>query len=313
FFIASLIGKRDYKVSPQRPLNIRFYITRKENFPSLAFAFIWGFFFINTYYSSILILESAQLLGSLNIFAISLFLSILIFVFPSGIIADTLGRRFTILLGIAIQAFAFMLLSFTAQDAFVLLYVFPIFLGIGFSMALVYGQMVFIELSENVNVRDNTTLLVSFAVPGMVLGILLTELVKPYILNEPAILTVILLFICVAATIIIFQLKETLPSKSEIFIKPESINEEDLTLYKERKICLVCKGKASGFNVFVCPECGVLYCLKCAKALSDLENMCWVCNGSLDDTKPMKPIEDEEKEGKEDKGKMQIKPKKIES
>ncbi len=52
---------------------------------------------------------------------------------------------------------------------------------------------------------------------------------------------------------------------------------------------IVIKGNASGFNIFVCSECGVLYCLKCAKALNTLENLCWVCDTPFDKTKPFKP------------------------
>ncbi len=73
-----------------------------------------------------------------------------------------------------------------------------------------------------------------------------------------------------------------------------------LTLYKERKICLVCKGNAIGFEVYVCTECGVLYCLKCAKALSTLENICWSCNAPIDPTEPVKQLEPEKEEIKAD-------------
>jgi len=57
---------------------------------------------------------------------------------------------------------------------------------------------------------------------------------------------------------------------------------------------LVCKGKASGFNIYLCPNCDSLYCNKCAEALSELENACWVCNGPIDDSKPVKIMKSEE-------------------
>jgi len=70
-------------------------------------------------------------------------------------------------------------------------------------------------------------------------------------------------------------------------MRPENISEEDVVFHKERKICLVCKGTAEGFT-FICPACGALYCQKCAQALTNLENVCWVCYGPIDPTKPVK-------------------------
>jgi hypothetical protein len=44
-------------------------------------------------------------------------------------------------------------------------------------------------------------------------------------------------------------------------IKPPRITEEEVSVSKENKICLVCKGKVGGFN-FICTECGAFYCMK---------------------------------------------------
>lgn len=65
------------------------------------------------------------------------------------------------------------------------------------------------------------------------------------------------------------------------------ITEEKVTVHKERKICLVCKGEIVGF-MYVC-DCDTIYCENCTRALAELENICWVCNAPLDDTKPVKP------------------------
>jgi hypothetical protein len=79
------------------------------------------------------------------------------------------------------------------------------------------------------------------------------------------------------------------------FTKPVKITEEEIKFYREQTICLVCKGKLGGFNVFLCAECKALYCESCALALSRLENMCWVCDAPLDESKPIKPpVETEE-------------------
>lgn len=82
----------------------------------------------------------------------------------------------------------------------------------------------------------------------------------------------------------------------EIFTRPQRITEEEVSISKERKVCLVCKGKVGGFNAFICTDCGVLYCENCARILSDQENMCWFCNAPFDDSKPSKPCEPKEEE-----------------
>ena len=71
---------------------------------------------------------------------------------------------------------------------------------------------------------------------------------------------------------------------------PQKITEEEVTYYKERKICLVCKGNIKGFNNYICPKCEVLYCENCARTLIDLENACWACESPLDKSKPSKPF-----------------------
>ncbi len=70
------------------------------------------------------------------------------------------------------------------------------------------------------------------------------------------------------------------------------VNEEEVTFFREKKICLVCKGKVEGFS-FIC-KCDALYCQKCALAMGDLDNACWACNGPIDKSKPVKPYNVEE-------------------
>ncbi|MFX1349577.1 MAG: PHD finger domain-containing protein [Promethearchaeota archaeon] len=72
--------------------------------------------------------------------------------------------------------------------------------------------------------------------------------------------------------------------------RPAEITEAEITYYKEQKICLVCKGKVGGFNTYICTGCDVLYCEKCARALTNAENVCWVCEEPIDKSKPVKPI-----------------------
>ncbi len=68
-------------------------------------------------------------------------------------------------------------------------------------------------------------------------------------------------------------------------MKMERISEEEVTPYKGSQPCLVCKGSAEGFNVYVCPTCKSFYCKACAKAVINLGNQCWSCNSPIDTSK----------------------------
>lgn len=87
--------------------------------------------------------------------------------------------------------------------------------------------------------------------------------------------------------------KEEIKIKDSLFRltkRPDYITEEEVTYYREQKICLVCKGNVGGFNNYICTACDALYCENCARALSNAENACWVCNEPIDKSKPSKPF-----------------------
>ena len=46
-----------------------------------------------------------------------------------------------------------------------------------------------------------------------------------------------------------------------------------------------------------------MYCENCARAITDLENVCWVCNIPIDYLKPIKPYKEEETVKIDKKGK----------
>lgn len=81
--------------------------------------------------------------------------------------------------------------------------------------------------------------------------------------------------------------KEELKDFLKTFMKPTAITIEEIQLYREKGLCLVCKSKIARLN-YVCPKCNALYCLKCSRALTNLENSCWVCEAPFDESKPMK-------------------------
>ncbi len=79
-------------------------------------------------------------------------------------------------------------------------------------------------------------------------------------------------------------------------IRPKKVTEEEVTVSKEKKICLVCKASLARKNIYFCPSCNSLYCIKCADTLATLENACWVCELPFDESKPVKlPEKEEEK------------------
>ena len=79
---------------------------------------------------------------------------------------------------------------------------------------------------------------------------------------------------------------------SNLFTKPKKVTEEEVSIAKEKQICLVCKNKLEG-NIFLCSDCGAFYCMKCYNVLTTLENQCWVCDSPLDKSKLIKEKEEE--------------------
>lgn len=72
------------------------------------------------------------------------------------------------------------------------------------------------------------------------------------------------------------------------------VREHKVTIHRDRKICIVCKGDVLGY-MYTC-KCDTIYCEKCARAVTALENACWVCNAPIDMSKPIIPYEKEKME-----------------
>ncbi|MHA1885563.1 MAG: tetratricopeptide repeat protein, partial [Promethearchaeota archaeon] len=71
------------------------------------------------------------------------------------------------------------------------------------------------------------------------------------------------------------------------------VKEEEVAISKDKKICLVCKGEVLKYS-YIC-VCGAIYCEKCARAVENLENVCWVCDATIDSSKPVQLEEEESK------------------
>lgn len=79
------------------------------------------------------------------------------------------------------------------------------------------------------------------------------------------------------------------PFSLGIFTRPQKLTEEEVSIAKEKQICLVCKNRLGG-NIYLCSSCGAFYCFKYSDTLTKLENACWVCEEPFDKSKPIKPI-----------------------
>ena len=101
--------------------------------------------------------------------------------------------------------------------------------------------------------------------------------------------------------------------KVKDFLKIVSVRREftqgEVISYRKQNKCLVCKQKTTLFK-YIC-DCGALYCNRCAKALIQIENMCWVCNIPIDKLKPVIFNEMEEKGVKIDGKEINLKSKKT--
>lgn len=78
----------------------------------------------------------------------------------------------------------------------------------------------------------------------------------------------------------------------KVFIKTSRVTEEEVTVSKEKRTCLICKNKLQG-RIFICGSCGAYYCNKCSKALENAENICWVCETPLDGSRPQRAIQED--------------------
>lgn len=72
-----------------------------------------------------------------------------------------------------------------------------------------------------------------------------------------------------------------------------TITEKKIAVSKRKKTCIVCRGEVLGYS-YIC-ICGANYCENCARALTNLENVCWNCEEPIDYSKPIKPFKIKEK------------------
>ena len=75
--------------------------------------------------------------------------------------------------------------------------------------------------------------------------------------------------------------KDAVPS-GEIDVSEEEKKELDkieseLDIEEQEFTCIVHKGTIKGANIYLCPNCKTFYCVKCATALKERGEKCWLC------------------------------------
>ncbi len=85
------------------------------------------------------------------------------------------------------------------------------------------------------------------------------------------------------------QLKKSQTELKTLKAEREQITENDITISKEKHLCLVHKGPIEGYS-YICPKCGAYYCAKCIEVLKKAENECWSCGTSLDPSMAKKSV-----------------------
>jgi MFS family permease len=231
--ITFLIGTDDSSLPP-REKDLRLYFRKRIiPYPVLLLSFFIGFFMTNVYYTAILIFNNTDLTDIMiripstwNIFILVLFTTSFIVCIPCGYMYDKVGRRWSILIGFYLEAIAFIaffiitlyptLFPSNAEDIF-LLVIFPVFAGIGFSLAL-YGALLVVlyELApEGFSIIHGGVSTLAFGL-GLAFGVITVTAFEPLIQVQPILLPVIMIFAYFTATIVVFHTEEPLPSKEEL-------------------------------------------------------------------------------------------------
>jgi len=220
--IAFLLLREDPNFLEGRKNPLRFYFRKKAiQYPVLLLSFFVGFFFINVYSTGILMLDVNNLLvnpSNFNRFVFVLFMTSFIVCFPTGILYDAIGRKWMILIGFYFKAAAFLAAAFFVDNIEVtLLIVFPILAGIGFTLSIFGSFLVFsLELAPKKFLVEHNGIAWIFFSFGMILAHAMNQALVSYLQSQQILLPVLMIFAYFTATIVIFQLKEPLPSKKEL-------------------------------------------------------------------------------------------------
>lgn len=219
FFIyyTTLQGKKDYPESPQKSVKFQNFIQKKKNQPFILIAFFWGFFLTIPIYASYHLIINNPLVLNINFFNFMsiIFLTMMVGSLPVGILLDKIGRRKVLLLGLLILSLAFVLLIFPElyQIDDIL---FPVILGLGFTMVLPSHSLLMIEIPSRKELQDSISLGYFIMSIGMSAGALLGHIFRDIYIEDPIYISTLLLFFMLIVAIVIAEIEETLPNKAEL-------------------------------------------------------------------------------------------------
>ncbi len=225
FLICVLKNKNnEYERLNRHPLKFYFnHISHNSiNYSYFLLSFFIGFFFINTYYSIILLLDIKGYLindfTTFNKFIMILFITCFLFSFPIGVLYDHLGRKWMILLGFYINAIAFLVISISNTFNSLMLYVIlPFLIGLGFTLSIFGGfLMVNLELAPKEFIIEHNSMSWIFFAMGLIIAHITDQFLYKYLQEQIIIMPLIIIFTYFTATIIVFQIKESLPSRKEM-------------------------------------------------------------------------------------------------
>jgi hypothetical protein len=233
-------GRESLDELPERAVSIEHYLRKREIYPVLLLAFFIGFFFTNTYFASVLIFINMGHLENFWLFVAILFVVATLVCFPAGLLYDTIGRRWSILIGFYIQALAFLILSFfplSIENP--MFWVFPAVLGVGFALSIFGGIIYVFELGPKGFTRIHAGMDFTFFGFGMIIGVVTDSALQQLLIDNPVMLPFVLVFALFTATIVVLQLRETLPSQEELAWKKKIeqllvVSKGGLPLYTQR-------------------------------------------------------------------------------
>jgi len=184
-----------------------------------------GFQISNLFFAAVLMIDNDPMfsgetfLTNLGRYVIILFISSSVFSIFAGILYDSIGRRWSMGLGVIIMGIGIALMVFFMNDINVYLYISPAIMGIGFTLLIPGATMIVpIELAPKKNFQIQFG--INFIIQGIVmsLGILFDYLLMQIItFGENSIIFFFSqVFVYLLMPYIIFQIPETLPSKEEL-------------------------------------------------------------------------------------------------
>ncbi|MHA2250160.1 MAG: hypothetical protein ACXAD7_07350 [Candidatus Kariarchaeaceae archaeon] len=228
--------KEDQIANEQNTFTVEKFLKDRSNVPLFLAAIFSGFFMIASYYVPILYFGTDALETDIKRFFLVFIISIYIIYLLIGWLADTIGRKWTILLGFYTQTLIFISLMLNDQDFidftpnFVEFFLFPVITALGFVSS---SFIIFIYAVEYPKIDDLDIRLGIFLVffsGGMILSAVLLYSLFDISLTFLSIIVIMLLFIATNNT---FQMKETLVKTEQ-----EKVQEYVQSILKNREISL---------------------------------------------------------------------------